>query len=146
MSTSKTPLQQQAIADSQPDWSQTVTFTQFDPALGTLLGIDLGVTAAVAGKIAVESLEATASTITASLHGNVGVLGLPITAEGSLVAGLSGFDGTADNAGTSGTMLDETWSADTSSTGLLAGTAELAAYVGTGTVDLTATGSGWLSI
>jgi collagen type I/II/III/V/XI/XXIV/XXVII alpha len=111
MATDTTILQQQTIAETPSNWSQTVTFAPFDPTLGTLTDVQIGVTAEVTGTVSLDNLGPTSGTDYVSLPGTVSVFGpddAPIssvtaTANGS--ASLGAFDGTDNYLGNSGTTL-----------------------------------------
>jgi hypothetical protein len=111
MATDTTILQQQTIADTPSNWSQTVTFAPFDPTLGTLTDVQIGVTAEVTGTVSLENLGPTSGTDYVSLPGTVSVFGpddapitsATVTANGS--ASLGAFDGADDYLGNSGTTL-----------------------------------------
>lgn len=49
----QTSKQVQSVGDTPADWSQTLDFGQFDPSLGTLDGIDVGLAADVTGSVAI---------------------------------------------------------------------------------------------
>jgi hypothetical protein len=61
-----TAQQIESINDTPTDWLRPLAFQQFDPSLGTLQGIDVGLTADVAGSVSITSLESAPSTATAS--------------------------------------------------------------------------------
>src|SRR5271166_1967339 len=138
---SQTPVQQQAVGERPTDWSQTLAFSQFDPSLGTLQSIGVGVTADVAGSISVESLEAAPSAVSASLNSSVAVnspTDVPlasVAASARNSANLAAYDGSADYAGPSGTVFALTGTASTSATWQQGGTS-LGDFVGTGSVPL----------
>jgi len=133
MSIAPTTKQSQIVADTPTDWSQTVTFAQFDPAQGSLLGIDVGLTADITGNVAIESLEAAPSTVSVALPGSVIAVGLNqllagVTLMPTASASLAAYDGSTDFAGTSGTDL----------AGLVnTGSVETVFQAGTGTVAMT---------
>lgn len=143
MVTQTTVLQQQTIADTSADWSQTVRFAQFDPTLGTLQDVRVSIAATVDGTVSVESLEATPSTIGAALSGVVSVTGAggafigtdTVVANGG--ASLSAYDGVTDYLGNSGTVLAVSQSGTVESI-YQPGNAGLAPFIGTGSIDLTA--------
>src|SRR5271170_1321060 len=111
MATDTTILQQQTIAETTSNWSQTVTFAPFDPSLGTLTDVQIGVLAEVTGTVSLEDLGPTGGTDYVSLPGTVSVFapdGGPITsvtATASGSASLGAFDGTENYLGNSGTTL-----------------------------------------
>ena len=111
MGISTTVLQQQTIVPTGSNWSQTVTFAQFDPTLGTLVDVQVGITAAVTGSVSLENLGVTSGTETVSLPGTVSVFdpsGTFITSVNTDATGsatLAAFDGTDDYLGTSDATL-----------------------------------------
>lgn len=54
MGTLATPPQQWVISDAVAGWWRNVTFAQFDPTLGTLLDVRIGLTGDLSGTIAIE--------------------------------------------------------------------------------------------
>ena len=111
MTTDTTVLQQQTIAETPSNWSQTVTFAPFDPSLGTLNDVQIGVTAEVNGTVSLEDLGPTSGTDYVSLPGTVSVFGpddtpiTSVTATASGSASLGAFDGADNYLGNSGTTL-----------------------------------------
>ena len=143
MSDQQTILQQQSIADTSTDWQQVLPFEQFDPSLGTLDSINIGVTADIAGSVSVESLEAAASTVDIGQFGNLSVNGPtginlvndPVDFFGA--SALGAYDGTTDYGGTSGTVVAVA-NTGTASVTLSSSTTDLGPFVGTGSVALSA--------
>jgi collagen type I/II/III/V/XI/XXIV/XXVII alpha len=152
MSTQTTPKQQQTVGDTTTDWSQTVTFGQFDPSLGTLQGIDVELTADVTGSVAIESMEAAPSTVTVSLPSTVSVnsptnvLLASVALDPSASAALGAYDGSTDYAGASGTTLAGLLNTGTAETSWQAGTTDLGAFIGTGSVPLSVDASTQLHV
>lgn len=68
-----TSLQQQSIADTATNWSQTLDFQQFDPSLGTLTGVAVGLTGEVVGNILLENLDLAPATFGVGFNANVEV-------------------------------------------------------------------------
>ena len=134
-------LQQQALGDATTDWSQTIAFDQFDPMLGTLQAIDVGLTADVTGSVSVESLEAAPSTVSVSQSGNVtvsGPSGVPLTdatPDAFASASFAAYDGSTDDSGASGGVLLLSNTA-LSETDWQQGSIDLGPFIGTGTVPL----------
>jgi hypothetical protein len=151
MSSEQTILQQQSIADTPTDWQQVLPFEQFDPSLGTLDSINIGVTADIAGSVSVESLEAAASTVDIGQFGNLSVNGPtginlvsdPVDFSGAWALGA--YDGTTDYGGTSGTVVAVA-NTGTANVTLSSSTADLGPFVGTGSVTLSAYANVALSI
>jgi hypothetical protein len=141
MGTLATPLQQWVISDAVAGWTQNVTFAQFDPSLGTLLDVRIGLTGDISGGISAENLQATASALMASLPGGITVYGpdgniiTSVRPSLSVSANLGAFDGTADYIGASG--LSFTGHSDSQSAAAYRpDAAALAQFIGTGSVGL----------
>jgi collagen type I/II/III/V/XI/XXIV/XXVII alpha len=143
MSISTTVLQQQTIVPTASNWSQTVTFAPFDPTLGTLVDVQVGIAAAVIGSVSLENLGVTSGTDTVSLPGLVSVFdpsGTFITSVNTDATGsatLAAFDGTDDYLGTSGTTLAGLSGTQSTLEFYQPGAAELALFSGTTPVPLT---------
>jgi hypothetical protein len=134
-------VQQQTVGDTATGWSQALPFSQFDPALGTLQAIDVGLTADLTGGVSVESLEAAPATISVSQTGNVSVASptgaslVSAPPEASASAGFGAYDGATDYAGASGATFALS-NAATADLSLPAGTIDLGPFLGTRTVAL----------
>ena len=74
MTATTTPLQQQTIADTVANWSQTVDFAQFDPSLGTLTGIAFGLTGDVTGTITLDNLDRAPAAFGVAFDGSLQVM------------------------------------------------------------------------
>jgi hypothetical protein len=68
-----TSLQQQTIADTATNWSQTLDFQQFDPSLGALTGVAVGLTGDLVGSILLENLDLAPATFGVGFKANVEV-------------------------------------------------------------------------
>lgn len=144
--TSAAPIQQsQTIAPTNTNFSTTVSFNQFDDMGGTLTldSVTIMVDGVISGDIEVESLDATASTITTTLDA---MMSLSTAGLGELVGvtlptvtnnfSAGAFDGTTDFMGTSGvTYLDLGGNVLSNETYYDAAT--LALFTGSGTKDFT---------
>lgn len=136
------PLQQKSVSDRPTDWSQSLTFSQFDPSLGSLSSIGVGLTADVMGSVSIESLEAAPSTVNAALNSNVavssptGVALASVAANASNSAKMAAYDGSANYAGSSGIALALTGTGSTSAA-WQQGSTNLGNFTGTGSVPLT---------
>ena len=134
-----TQIQTQTIASSLTNWQNSVSFTKFDPSLGKLDAINVTIIGRVTTSLSVENLGGVSSVagvtttsfvLSATPGGNVVTSVTTASVGGSLAA----FDGTIDNAGPSGLVAQ---TATTSSTGgFLSDNADLAAFAGLGTIDL----------
>lgn len=143
-----------SYSDSKPtdftNWTDTFQIQQFDPALGTLLSVQISVAGTNSTQTFVESRSNLARTVRTGSDVTIGVSG-PL---GSLVSvvplvrftnALSGFDGTIDFGGTSGVsnpFRDGTLSANRV---LVAGVDDVSSFVGLGSIslDVAATATGF---
>jgi len=133
--------QSDAIAMSNTNWSNTLSFNQFDSSLGTLDSVSFEITGVVAGDARYESMDSAPSTVTLSLEamlelarpsGAPLVVVFPVV---SVVATPGPFDTVIDWSGTSGGAyigLTATLSNSASTTSA----ADLALFTGAGTIDL----------
>ncbi|MCL4232010.1 MAG: choice-of-anchor E domain-containing protein [Dehalococcoidia bacterium] len=121
------------------DWSMTRSAPRFDPAMGTLTGVDVTNSAAITSGIKAESLDGEASTLSATVSGMVAltipgadtVTTAPVVEAGSFDA--AAYDGIADFSGPSGHDFGSHTASGAATTGV-SGPA-LSQYVGTGTVE-----------
>jgi hypothetical protein len=143
MTTDTTVLQQQTIATTTSDWSQTVTFAPFDPLLGTLVDVQVGITADVTGSVSLENLGATSGTAVVSLPGEISVFDpsgafiADVNADATGSATLAAFDGTDNYLGNSGTTLAGLSSTQSLLDFYQVTTSDLALFSGTDPVSLT---------
>lgn len=122
------------------DWTLTRTAPRFDPALGTLTGVDVTNSAAITSGIKAESLDGEASTLSATVSGTVSlsipgagsVTTAPVVEAGSFAA--APYDGIADFGGPSGHDFGSHTAAG-AATAVVSG-ASLSEYAGTGSVEL----------
>lgn len=136
-----TPAQSRSFTNPAGYGGRYLLFNQFDPSLGLLEGLQLGVTASVSGSLQVENLEAGASPVMYETRVQVNVF----APDGTLLGGnyasairsgtLGAFDGAADFSGASASVLSGSNSGSTMSSVAL-GAADRAPYVGTGLVAL----------
>ena len=137
-----TAVQTRNFTDPAGYGARLLGFAQFDPALGALGGIRLGLTASVSGSLAVESLEAASFTVGYTSAAFLSVFAPDSTPLAQLVAPAYGaatlvaYDGTVDFAGPSGITLAVTGSASSSTTLPAGGSIANAPFIGTGTVSL----------
>ena len=147
MTTATTILQTQTVAASNAGWLMPLSFTKFDPTLGTLLDVRVGITGTVTGTASIENLGATAAEVLIQLPGAIDVLGPANAALASArmtpaaAVTLAAYDGTSDFAGASGTIVSGISNTATVVSLYSPGTAGLAPFVGTGMLDLTAASS-----
>jgi hypothetical protein len=95
------------FATAKTGWSKTATVAQFNPALGTLLSIDVNSTATLQSEFQFENLDAIPGTVSGQINGNVTVsvpgvspLVTNLSASDSFNAGA--YDGAIDFSGASG--------------------------------------------
>ncbi len=138
-----TPIQYQSVVTDRAGQDSTVSFNQFNNKLGTLTGITLTFDINAAGAFTVENLASAAATVTTSLSGYLNVE-LPSNgllwsqgAGDSKAVALQGFDGLADFLGASTATGAIQVDGRTSTATVTLGTADIAAFSGTGTIDLT---------
>ncbi len=130
--TETTIKQYQTIGDTQDNWQQTVIFGQFDPSLGTLTAVDVGLAANAIGNVSVVDLGPLPATVTATLSSYVSA-----QSPGGFV-----LDAVAALASNSGSVVANDGSVSlalagtgTSDSGPLSGV-DLGNFVGTGAVPL----------
>jgi hypothetical protein len=130
-----------AVALNQTNWSDTVSFPLFDPALGTLLSVSFELAGHVEGSAMFESLDAAPATVTMNLAAEIDlqrpdltslVTVLPLAAT---VDNVTAFDGVIDFGGTSGRTY-ENLSGDDSDSSSSNNAGDLALFTGVGTIDL----------
>jgi hypothetical protein len=122
------------------NWSETLSVSQFDSALGTLTNVMVTLDGGVEGSAQAESLDAAPATVTLDLGADitasttsVGALAnvLPVV---STVVNLDTFDGAVDFGGTSGVNTG-TVSATDSDMNTFTG-ATLASFIGSGNISV----------
>jgi hypothetical protein len=142
-----TIAQTQTIADTPGTWSQSLDFGQFDPSLGTLLNVNIGLAGDVDGSVSIENLEAAPALFSVALSSLISIAGPDDTflastePQASASVSLGAFDGTLDYAGNSGTTLGALSNTQTQDVVLQPGTSGTDPFVGTGTVALPVTAS-----
>ncbi|WP_417719657.1 choice-of-anchor E domain-containing protein [Salipiger sp.] len=130
----------QSSAMATTNWSNTFGITQFDSSLGTLNSVTLTLTGTVLGNANAESLDAAPSTITLNSSANItaAFLATSLSVTVSPIATVSfaatSYDDDLDFGGTSGNSYSGLTNFSTG-TGTL--TSNLAAFIGTGTIDMT---------
>ena len=137
-----TQVQQQSVPDAAAPWSTDLAFAQFDPSLGTLDGINLGLAGDVNGTVSIENLQPGAASVTITLSGTLD-LGNPgggvLEAADPSVSddlNLGAYDGTTGYTGPSGTVVAMSASATAQAT-----LAPAAPFIGDGVVALPVTGT-----
>jgi hypothetical protein len=141
--TPQTLTQTLDFANATTGWTKSGTINQLDPSVGTLTSIDIVNSDTMTTEVKLENLDNLPATIVTNIAGNVAFNGPGVSNLSSVLStqqsfNASAFDGNIDFAGTSGhdTGL-VTVQANSSTTLTAAG--DLAAYIGTGQVTLTAT-------
>lgn len=129
------------VPDTITDWSAALPALQFDPSLGTLEAVAIQITGDLNSSINLENLGSVSADYLVDQVGSIALV-LPGSTEAitpALTADTSGalgaFDGTVDFAGTSGLSASSLISTE-SLIDTLADTPDLAAFAGTGTLDL----------
>ena len=127
------------FADQTTGWHNTLAAAGFNPMLGTLEAVNITVTGDIQASVAAENEDSTAGSVTATQVATV-ALALPggaVTAAPTVTAALAlgAFDGAVDYAGTSG-KIDQGLTATNTTTVALTDTADLAAFLGQGTVTV----------
>jgi protocatechuate 3,4-dioxygenase beta subunit len=119
---------------------------QFDPSLGQLVSVEIQHSGSITSEIKVENLSSdSGSTITGNVSGTLNLVA-PGVNDNLAISGYAGsfdaaqFDGNNDFSGDSGTSFGQK-SADGSNTIMVTDPTALAAYTGTGTVNINETGT-----
>jgi hypothetical protein len=119
-------------------WTQTMPFAQFNPALGTLAQLEVGVSAAVAGSVSIQSLDGSVSTVAASFRGLVSVTDpTGVVMDSVAIDPVSTASGVGAAGGTYASVLLTPGANTTGSVAYAPTTAEVAAFSGIGSVPLT---------
>ena len=135
------------IGQTTTNFTVNTNVNQFDPALGTLTGIQFTLTGAVQGTVKFESLDAAPSTVTSNLAATIKLLRpdnstiavvLPTV---SATTNLTAYDGILDFDGTSGRTFANVTNTDSSTTGMMNSAADLALFQGLGNISLPVTAS-----
>ena len=127
------------VAPTLADWTQALNFGQFDPSLGTLVDVRIGIAGAAAATVAIENLGSSTGSFSVTIPSAFTVVGPDQVPDVSAVAdpttsvNLGAFDGGADFAGSSGTLVKEIDDVQTS-LGTVYG--NLNQFTGSGSVSL----------
>ena len=141
----QTPLTQThsfTVADRPTNSPFLQALPQFNPALGQLVGVDIQVLGKITSQIRAENLDDVGAQITATVQGSIQVTGAGLSVTVNTGSNhqnyqAGAYDGLTDYAGASGVTF-----APKTVTGTSQGTvsnANLSAYVGTGTINITVT-------
>ena len=139
---SESITQTQTVAPTMADWTQVLNFGQFDPSLGTLVDVRIGITGAAGVTLAIENLGSSAGSFSVKVPSDFTVVGpdhalrVSVDTDPSTSVNLGAYDGVADFAGSSGTLVNEINDVG-SSIGTLV--SNLNQFTGTGSVALTVT-------
>ena len=135
------------IGQTTTNFTVNTNVNQFDPALGTLTGIQFTLTGTVLGTVKFESKDAAPSTVTSNLAATIKLLRpdnstiavvLPTV---SATTNLTAYDGILDFDGTSGRTFANVTNTDSSTTGMMNSAADLALFQGLGNISLPVTAS-----
>jgi hypothetical protein len=130
-----------SVALTETDWADSVSITQFNPALGTLNSVQINVDAHLEGSARFEHRGNKPATITMGVWADFQVqrpdASYLVGASPGLFADelVTNFDGTLDFGGTSGRTYDP-FSADLSNAEVTSDAADLALFTGTGDIVL----------
>lgn len=123
------------VLESTTDWSFSSSVPQFNPALGTLTGVSLGIFVSGETEVKVESKSRLRRTVTAgsTITGTATAAGSTVSkvVTNQVSQSLAGFDGAVDFAGPSG--LTQTISGNDSGS---IQPSELAPFIGVGSVPV----------
>jgi hypothetical protein len=144
-----TPAETLPFSRSTTTWSNSGTLAKFNPALGTLIGVEVINSGTIFSSAKVESTDASAQTITSQVNALLqlqgpGFAALQATDTSSQTFQATAYDRVTDYGGTSGRDLGERQVPVSRST-LLTSASALALYTGTGTVSFTETANGGTS-
>ncbi|MEZ4707421.1 MAG: choice-of-anchor E domain-containing protein [Caldilineaceae bacterium] len=131
---------------ARTNWTAIRNLPQFDPSLGTLLGVEVIGSVLISNTTSLESLDAASAVITGTMGGS-GILtdtfGNQATAAVSEIAGVynaAAFDGSMDFAGSSGVVFPSVQAGSVASY-VLTGP-QMLPYIGTGTIAFSMKGTG----
>lgn len=147
VSTAPTTQNYTATFNSLPtNWTQQQTVAQFNPALGTLVSVQIEDNATITSDIKVENLDSAAQTINANVQGSQtlsgpGVSQLTTNLSATQSDNAAAFDGSIDFSGASGHDFGAQ-TANGSKSVTLTDATSLAEYTGTGTITLSDTAQG----
>jgi collagen type I alpha len=135
-----TVVQTQTIADTTTDWTLPSTFAQFDPSLGTLVDVRIGITGDVDATASIANVGAAATPVELSIPVGFAVFSPDgadqgsVTVDPTTTVNLGAYDGSTDYTGSSGTIVS---GITASNNAVFVDSGDLGSFVGTGTVDLT---------
>lgn len=135
-----------AIDLTTTNWTDSLSVSQFDGTLGTLMSVAIRLDGYVAGNASVESMDAAPATVTANLRAEISatssamadtLIALPVVSE---LWDFTAYDGALDFGGPSGATTD-TLAGDKTSYLIITGAA-MDAFIGTGTIDFALSAEG----
>ena len=135
------------VAQTTTNFTANIGVNKFDPALGTLTGIQFTLTGTVLGTVKFESQDAAPSTISSNLSATITLtrpdnstiaVVLPTV---SAVTSLTAYDGTLDFNGTSGRTFANVTNTLSSTPAVMSSNADLALFQGIGSIVLPVTAS-----
>lgn len=138
-----TTFEAQAIfAEAPTNQARSASLQQFDPSWGTLTSIELIAEGSISTQAKIENLDATSATVEAKLEGQMGFQlpgagsGIVAQIQKDQTASLGSYDGNPDYGGTSGKDFGSVKTDAAFQTVTLTSAADLAAYTGTGTIQV----------
>jgi hypothetical protein len=133
------------FAASPIDFSQTGGVAQFNPALGTLTGVQIVQEGTLTSHVVTENRDTQPQNISATVQGTITLQAGGVTLQSNPTVQASdqvkAFDNTTDLSGPDTNDFGAQSNTDTQTTTLTAPTNDLSAFIGTGTVSLTETGT-----
>ena len=132
-----------AKALTTTNWTDTLSLSQFNSALGTLTGVSFAYNGGVSSIFKLESLDAAPATVTVTSAGSIvfsGPFSDTLAISANSTRNLSAFDGSIDFGGTSGAIVGPV--AGTRSGSFAVGAGGLAGYIGAGNFSVGIAGNG----
>ena len=135
------------VAQTTTNFTANIGVNQFDPAMGTLTGIQFTLTGTVLGTVKFESFDSLASTVTSNLAATITLLRpdnttiavvLPTV---SATTNLTAYDGILDFGGTSGRTFANVTNTLSVTPAVMSSAADLALFQGLGSITLPVTAS-----
>ena len=135
------------VAQTTTNFTANIGVNQFDPAMGTLTGIQFTLTGTVLGTVQFESKGAAPSTVTSNLAATITLLRpdnstiavvLPTV---SATTNLTAYDGILDFGGTSGRTFANVTNTLSVTPAVMSSAADLALFQGLGSITLPVTAS-----
>ncbi|MCB0065262.1 MAG: choice-of-anchor E domain-containing protein, partial [Caldilineaceae bacterium] len=147
-----TPMTDVTTVDAIPltptNWERTLSIPRFEPATGILTRIEFVLTGQVNGAVRIENLDAAPAQVTAEIIADIalerpdGAFITMASPNAAKTVSLAEFDGSIDFDGASGTTVDNIVGIDISDRTVYTDGTDLAAFVGSGLIDLTVKATG----